>query len=105
MDLLAYAPDEPSFMDSETVITLFAKAGVCRSFTLRAWIRSGYLCEKVVAYVGGCWRGIINHEAHRIMSLAILCRPPFIDFVEQRRPRALPTLAHHFAMAQVADDH
>ena len=66
--------------------------------------------EKAVAYVASCWRGILNNETprvifRRIMALGIRVPPRFIDFIEQRRPRALAILAHQFAMAKVADDH
>jgi hypothetical protein len=66
--------------------------------------------QLVMGYVGGCWRGILRLEEPRVivlrlMSLGALCPMRFIDFIEQRRPRALAILAHHFSMARVVDDH
>jgi len=119
IDLLAYKPDEPDFLDLETIFNPNNYVSNPAFVDLLDWEKHsepGFdedtqkVYEKVVAYVGGCWRGIINHEAHRvifrrIMSLGIMCPSRFIDFVEQRRPQALAILAHHFAMAKVADDH
>lgn len=119
IDLLAYRPDEPDFLDLETVFNPDNYINNPAFVALLDWEKHsepGFdedtrkVYEMVVAYVAGSWRGILNHEAQRvifrrIMSLGIMCPPRFIDFVEQRRPRALAILAHHFAMAKIADDH
>lgn len=119
LDLLAYKRDEPNFWDLRTV---FDPKNYLRNpafVALLDWEKHSEpgldedtreVYEKVVAYVGACWNGIINRETERvifrrIVSLGVICPSRFIDFVEQRRPRALAILAHHFAMAKVADDH
>jgi hypothetical protein len=119
MDLLAYKSDEPNSLDLETLFNPNNYLSNPAFVALLDWEKHsepGFdddtrkVYEKVVAHVGGCWRSIVNHEAQRvifrrIMTLGIMCPPRFIDFIEQRRPRALAILAHHFAMAKVADDH
>jgi hypothetical protein len=66
--------------------------------------------ERTLAYIGGVWQAILKKEGQHILvrlliSLGILVPAQFASFLDQGRPRALAILAHHFAMAKVADEH
>ncbi|KAI9739326.1 MAG: hypothetical protein M1834_007539 [Cirrosporium novae-zelandiae] len=61
--------------------------------------------EKTLSYIGSIHHAILlNNEPvfaihRRLMGFALLVPNQFIEFVEQRRPRALVVLAHYFAVA------
>ncbi|KAF4630271.1 hypothetical protein G7Y89_g7872 [Cudoniella acicularis] len=59
--------------------------------------------EKALSYIGWVQRTIDDGEnvlgvCRRFMAFAILAPKSFIEFVEERRPRALVILAHFFAL-------
>ena len=69
-----------------------------------------YTYEQTLAYVGGVWQAILDKEDpkvlfRRLVSLGIMAPPQFATFLDQRRPRALAILAHHFAMAKAGEEH
>ncbi|KAK3682876.1 hypothetical protein B0T22DRAFT_296010 [Podospora appendiculata] len=65
--------------------------------------------RQTVGYIGAVQASIEAGEhpmgiCRRLMSLAALIPAPFIDLVEERRPRALIILAHFFAIAAHVTD-
>lgn len=119
MDFMIQAQNEPNFLDYKAIFSPTNYQGNPAFEALLDFKKypepsfdeeTKSLYELVMGYVGGCWRGILRREetrviVRRLMGLGPLSPVRFIDFIEQRRPRALAILAHHFSMARFVDDH
>lgn len=119
MDFMAQQQNEPNLLDAQAIFSSNNYLGNAVFEALLDFERypepsldedTKHLYERMMGFIGGCWRGILRQEEsrvtiRRILALGPLCPARFIEFLEQRRPRALAILAHHFAMAKVVDDH